>query len=380
MKMVDDKKRILISGTFSIELTKDELVEFLEFLNKRKVHVVLNNRNIMQVDDKYDDLTLKDAINMYFKEKNLKKWTIRNYISSFRAVFSKLCENGMDNWRSLKVKSIDYEFISRFRIQSSTDYQYCYSVNIVFSWMERMEIISNNPFSKYLSQITRFKHTVRPALNCDEWIDRHQAKEEISYFFSRIRGMIKPELYYFLVLHFILATRITETLNYIDAVKTQYRKKPEITDGVYIKTKCTRQGDAADFRIPVPSFIYEMVLNCSVLFMRYRPGTVLALFRKTLVKNFKNEFCLHGTRAIFRTTIDFLTEGGNFTDDAKECYINHKVDSYVKSRYHRNDYFMERIRMMCIYAGFIYECAGFTKEIKKLRSFESDFFKRENKV
>lgn len=65
MKMVDDKKRILISGTFSIELTKDELVEFLEFLNKRKIHVVLNNRNIMQVDDKYDDLTLKDAINMY---------------------------------------------------------------------------------------------------------------------------------------------------------------------------------------------------------------------------------------------------------------------------------------------------------------------------
>lgn len=63
MKMVDDKKRILISGTFSIELTKDELVEFLEFLNKRKIHVVLNNRNIMQVDDKYDDLTLKDAIN-----------------------------------------------------------------------------------------------------------------------------------------------------------------------------------------------------------------------------------------------------------------------------------------------------------------------------
>ena len=59
MKMVDDKKRILISGTFSIELTKDELVEFLEFLNKRKIHVVLNNRNIMQVDDKYDDLTLK---------------------------------------------------------------------------------------------------------------------------------------------------------------------------------------------------------------------------------------------------------------------------------------------------------------------------------
>ena len=57
MKMVDDKKRILISGTFSIELTKDELVEFLEFLNKRKIHVVLNNRNIMQVDDKYDDLT-----------------------------------------------------------------------------------------------------------------------------------------------------------------------------------------------------------------------------------------------------------------------------------------------------------------------------------
>lgn len=51
MKMVDDKKRILISGTFSIELTKDELVEFLEFLNKRKIHVVLNNRNIMQVDD-----------------------------------------------------------------------------------------------------------------------------------------------------------------------------------------------------------------------------------------------------------------------------------------------------------------------------------------
>ena len=63
MKMVDDKKRILISGTFSIELTKDELVEFLEFLNKRKIHVVLNNQNIMQVDDKYDDLTCISQLN-----------------------------------------------------------------------------------------------------------------------------------------------------------------------------------------------------------------------------------------------------------------------------------------------------------------------------
>ena len=116
-----------------------------------------------------------------------------------------------------------------------------------------MEIINNNPFSNYLSQINRFKHTVRPALNCDEWIYRHQAKDEISYFFSRIKMMIKPELYYFLVLHFILGTRITETLNYIDAVKDQYRKIPEITDGVYIlKPNVLSRG-----RLPISEYLYR---------------------------------------------------------------------------------------------------------------------------
>ena len=90
---------------------------------------------------------------------------------------------------------------------------------------------------------------------------------------------------------------------------------------------------------------------------------------KVNLRNFRGVFCLHGSRAIFRTIIDFLAKGESINESAKEMYINHKTDSYVKSLYHRNDYFLDRLRLMCIYSKFIFQCAGMPEWVVKVDEY-----------
>ena len=70
---------------------------------------------------------------------------------------------------------------------------------------------------------------------------------------------------------------------------------------------------------------------------------------------------MHGTRAIFRTVIDFIDKEHIIDKDEKEAYINHVTDNHVQRRYHRNDHLIARLRIMCMYASFIYECSELTE-------------------
>ena len=67
---------------------------------------------------------------------------------------------------------------------------------------------------KYLENARdiKFKTLSRPALGCEEWIDEKQGYDKISLFFSTVRKLLDKEYYVFLVLHFILGTRIKETV------------------------------------------------------------------------------------------------------------------------------------------------------------------------
>ena len=96
---------------------------------------------------------------------------------------------------------------------------------------------------------------------------------------------------------------------------------------------------------------------------------ISGVIRNAYLRNFRGVFCLLGSRAIFRTIIDFLAKGESINESAKEMYINHKTDSYVKSLYHRNDYFLDRLRLMCIYSKFIFKCAGMHDRIYKVDEY-----------
>ena len=65
----------------------------------------------------------------------------------------------------------------------------------------------------------------------------------------------------------------------------------------------------------------------------------------------------------------YIAKGELINESAKEVYINHKTDLYVKSLYHRNDYFLDRLRLMCMYSKFIFKCAGMQVWIDKVDEY-----------
>ncbi len=81
----------------------------------------------------------------------------------------------------------------------------------------------------------------------------------------------------------------------------------------------------------------------------------------------------HGTRAIYRTSIDFLTQNLLISTEAKETYIDHAVGNKVFKSYQRQDYFIERIKIQSIYAYFIFECAGLPNLQKIVNDYVENF-------
>ena len=357
-------------GEFRIELSQLQFEEIVSFLKEKniKFDVCLQPEKTPMENSK--DYELRDVLSRYFREKSLKNKTKINYLLALRKIFSELMKKSDKHWKYVKVNSIDYAFISRWNIIRPKDISYLMTVNSVFSWLKRKNLIAENYVGEYLEKVkeTKFKVFTRPALRCEEWIDVKEASDKISSFFSDVRKLLDEEYYEFLVLHFILGTRIRETFNYINAVLSDFQMVPDLLSCVYICTKTTKINESADFRVPVPIFIYEMIEKNRVFF-GHSDIFISKVIRNAYLRNFRGIFCLHGSRAIFRTIIDFLAKGESINESAKEMYINHKTDSYVKSLYHRNDYFLDRLRLMCIYSKFIFQCAGMPEWVVKVDEY-----------
>lgn len=362
---------ITVRGEFRIELSQLQFEEIVSFLKEKniKFDVCLQPEKSPMGNSK--DYELRDVLSRYFREKSLKNKTKINYLLALRKIFSELMKKSDKHWKYVKVNSIDYAFISRWNIIRPKDISYLTSVNSVFSWLKRKNLIAENYVGEYLKNVkeTKFKVFTRPALRCEEWIDVKEASDKISSFFSDVRKLLDEEYYEFLVLHFILGTRIRETFNYINAVLSDFQTVPDLLSCVYICTKTTKINESADFRVPVPIFIYEMIEKNRVFF-GHSDIFISKVIRNAYLRNFRGIFCLHGSRAIYRTIIDFLTKDILIDESAKEVYISHKTDSYVKSRYHRNDYFIERLKLMCIYSKFIFKCAGMPELSVKVDEYE----------
>lgn len=362
---------ITVRGEFRIELSQSQFEEMVSFLKEKNIKFdVYLQQEKTSMQNSNEDNELRYVLSMYFREKSLKKKTKTQYQLALKKVFSELTRNSKEHWKYTRISSVDYEFISQWKIIKARDLKYLIIVNTFFSWLKRKNLIAENYVGKYLenARAIKFKTLSRPALGCEEWIDEKQGYDKISLFFSTVRKLLDKEYYVFLVLHFILGTRIKETFNYVNAVLEKYQKEPDVLSSVYICTKNTKIGDPADFRVPVPRFIYEIVeMNRS--FYSHSNDFISGVIRNAYLRNFRGVFCLHGSRAIFRTIIDFLAKGESINESAKEMYINHKTDSYVKSLYHRNDYFLDRLRLMCIYSKFIFQCAGMSEWVVKVDEY-----------
>lgn len=368
---------ITVRGEFRIELSQLQFEEIVSFLKEKNIKFDVCLQPEITLMENSKDYELKDVLSRYFREKSLKNKTKMNYLLALRQIFSELMKKSDKHWKYVKVNSIDYAFISRWNIMRPKDISYLTTVNSVFSWLKRKNLIAENYVGEYLKNVkeTKFKVFTRPALRCEEWIDVKEASDKISFFFSDVRKLLDEEYYEFLVLHFILGTRIRETFNYINAVLSGFQTVPDLLSCVYICTKTTKINESADFRVPVPIFIYELIEKNRVFF-GHSDIFISKVIRNAYLRNFRGIFCLHGSRAIYRTIIDFLTRDILIDESAKEVYISHKTDSYVKSRYHRNDYFIERLNLMCIYSKFIFKCAGMPDWLVKVDEYVDNISER----
>ena len=79
-------------------------------------------------------------------------------------------------------------------------------------------------------------------------------------------------------------------------------------------------------------------------------------FMSDVRKNLKqHKIQFHGSRALYRTVIDFLIKNDGYRA-AKEYYLDHSIDSYVQSRYHRNNYLIERLYLQEHYLLWLIKC------------------------
>lgn len=254
---------ITVRGEFRMELSQLQFEEIVSFLKEKNIKFDVCLQPEITLMENSKDYELKDVLSRYFREKSLKNKTKMNYLLALRQIFSELMKKSDKHWKYVKVNSIDYAFISRWNIIRPKDISYLTTVNSVFSWLKRKNLIAENYVGEYLKNVkeTKFKVFTRPALRCEEWIDVKEASDKISFFFSDVRKLLDEEYYEFLVLHFILGTRIRETFNYINAVLSGFQTVPDLLSCVYICTKTTKINESADFRVPVPIFIYELILH-----------------------------------------------------------------------------------------------------------------------
>lgn len=376
---VTNEQKVILSGSFKVEISYEVFMKMAVFLKDNNINIVVTDVEKEITNQRENDRKIGELLNLYINRRNLKKWTRISYITAFKNILKNISSDS-ESWKDVSVGQINREVIEKFNVTNSSEYQYLNIVNSVFSWLVREEIVNYNPCTKHLHKFKKFSQGVRAALKCEKWIDDIEAKKILTEFFKKVKGLIDISMYRFLVLHFILGTRISETFNYIDAVRKIDYDENDVLTTVYIKTKCTKNGAEADFRMPVPDFIHKMIDTDKVLYSKKSHQTVISILRRFIAKNFKDEFCFHGTRAIFRTTIDFIDKDKAFGKDEKEAYINHKTDSYVQNRYHRNDHLIPRIEIMCKYASFVYEASGLTEEKKQTEAYVEKLNKRLNKT
>ena len=382
-----NKDSVVVNMNIGVQLSIESIEKFelvitnvIKFVNDSNLNLNITSKDV--VVKKQSELTLGEVVNLYVKRKNynLKKNTIFNYITAFRNVFGVIKDSKVKHWKNVKLSDVTLEFIMRYKVSCTTSYEYIRRINYVFSWLCKNEYISQNPIYKYLGKIRKYQSDTRPALGCEQWIDEIEARKKLSNFFNSFKGFVSQQLFNFVVFHFIIGTRITETFNYIKAVQENYSSSPDVLSTVDIRTKTTKKDSKPDFRIPVPVYLYEMIVDNKKLYSEKSIGSIESILRRIISRNYKNKFCLHGTRAIYRTAIDFLDKDHMFSENEKESYINHKTDNYIQRRYRRNDFLIQRMRIMNLYASFIYSCAGLVGEQKKVDDYVKAFNQRINGI
>lgn len=299
-------------------------------------------------------ITVRELFELYIADRMLKD----NSVMSLHNAFKKLIRR--DDYLNIDISELSHSMIITDGLTMNTKYHYFSVMVAVLNFAAKKGYLSFNflkDFREYYG-VRKEKYSMRKAFSCENWIIIDDAVAVLKPFFLAVQGgnfesekYQKVSLYYLMLLHMILGTRISETLRVI----RNFTPEDGIAHYIYIETKTCKLDEKANFRV-VLSDIAVYLINAvkPIEKIKVKAGSNFwCTVRNLLKRRGIDDLSLHGTRAILRTVVDLLAETKGINPLAKEVYLSHEVRGMVERCYQRQDFFIERYKLQIEYAKFL---------------------------
>ena len=314
--------------------------------NDKQLNVGSNN-----IDDKFADspqqMTFNDVLNLYTKAKKLSPRTKKLYIQAVNKVFSHDANTLLSeiNWMQKK-KDIFLFDEEKSNIKRSTFTLYVNCLKALTKWAYNRDFISKNYLANYcVENSPNAPKSHRNALECENFSSNTEAIQKHRTFLRALIRYLnkkgKEEHITLWLIHAVLCTRRSETIRVIK----QFKKGNK---SVIIKTKCYE-----NFRIPIIPEVAELILKIKPWICSLEDRTAEEYILRCIPPKFRPIMCAHGTRAIYRTVIEFLDLKGNISDSLKEAYIAHFPGSSTIHAYMRNFLLNKRKYIQEVWAAWL---------------------------
>lgn len=303
------------------------------------------------IDDKFADspqqMTFNDVLNLYINAKRLSPRTKKLYIQAVNKVFSHDANTLLSeiNWMQKK-KDIFLFDEEKSNIKRSTFTLYVNCLKALTKWAYNRDFISKNYLANYcVENSPNAPKSHRNALECENFSSNTEAIQKHRTFLRALIRYLnkkgKEEHITLWLIHAVLCTRRSETIRVIK----QFKKGNK---SVIVKTKCYE-----NFRIPIIPEVAELILKIKPWICSLEDRTAEEYILRCIPPKFRPIMCAHGTRAIYRTVIEFLDLKGNISDSLKEAYIAHFPGSSTIHAYMRNFLLNKRKYIQEVWAAWL---------------------------
>lgn len=343
---VKSKSRYKSMGTVS-EISLREVRKQAGMLNRKilleGIREIAERRDRILRNQGFRKITLKDLLNLYIQNHNLKDSSVKSY----RSVISGYCAG----FANTPVSEINPDELD-FSLHKNTCRYYICILNSIVSWGVKRKLIPDNPFRGLYETCEGVPVKHRSALSCNTFDNLDIAAKSVQGFLATLEKECREPVFLTWLCHMILATRISETYRVIMNASGMENIPGSDSFVVSIEVKSTRKGDSSGFRVPVTPVMKTLLLRLKDYYREMPPDSFPKFLRKSIPESYRERMSLHGTRSVFRTVIELINpEGICFT--ARELYLSHDIRSAVENSYNRQDYLNDRVRLQQLYGDWI---------------------------
>lgn len=341
-------KHVKDLNSYYFKLTNNtlHLIHLSELSNIITSNVYCNNINVHSTNkdecSTFINQTSKSAyylFNKFINNKSLSLNTVKLYTTSIKQLLKKsLLTKSIDKIDFLKVVN---EFINK---NTSTNYAtkniYIKCLKVWVKWLFKNKYIQSNILKDITFEYKASYVNHRAALNCEYFQSEKDAKGKLSKFLNDVKLNCSTIQYKLWLVHCILGTRRSETIEVINNFKLA-------NNYVLINTKCRK-----NFSIPITSQVKQLLIELHPYISKFSIKTAEQYLYRCIPAKYKQYMCPHGTRAIFRTVID-LIDSCKATFEVKESYLCHFEGTMCQKSYLRATYFVQRANLQEFWAKWL---------------------------